>query len=126
MAERTSVLAARPEPDDSRRGDGIEVDDLQVIDDEQVRRRGRGLVQALVLYGLSRLLVLAAAIPAAWRGDPGAGPWPQISGGSHLERVFAQWDGAWYLWVAGRGYPSAGEYHRHLSDVAFFPVFPAL
>ena len=55
MAERTSVLAARPEPDDSRRGDGIEVDDLQVIDDEQVRRRGRGLVQPLVLYGLSGL-----------------------------------------------------------------------
>jgi hypothetical protein len=59
-------------------------------------------------------------------GDPGVGPWPVIQGGSALERVFAQWDGAWYLWVADRGYPTGGEYRHHLSDVAFFPVFPAL
>jgi Dolichyl-phosphate-mannose-protein mannosyltransferase len=81
---------------------------------------------ALALYAASRLAVLLASIPAALHAKAGAGPWPVIRGGSSLERVFTQWDGAWYIWVADRGYPTGAEYRHHLSDVAFFPAFPAL
>jgi hypothetical protein len=83
-------------------------------------------VPALALYAASRLAVLVASIPAALHANAGAGPWPVIRGGSSLERVFTQWDGAWYIWVADHGYPTGAQYQHHLSDVAFFPVFPAL
>ena len=96
------------------------------VESRSTRRRALDLVSPLALYAASRLVVLVAAIPAALHSDPGIGPWPGIQGGSALERVFAQWDGAWYLWVADRGYPTAAEYRHHLSDVAFFPGFPAL
>jgi hypothetical protein len=117
MAHQASVLTARPD---------LVVDDIEILPDARTRRRLPDVVRPLLLYGLSRLVVLVAAVPAAFGHDPGSGPWPTIQGGSALERVFAQWDGAWYLWVAGRGYPSSSQYYHHLSDVAFFPVFPAL
>ena len=117
MAHQASVLTARPD---------LVVDDIEILPDARPRRRLPDVARPLLLYLLSRLVVLVAAVPAAFGHDPGFGPWPTIQGGSALERVFAQWDGAWYLWVAGRGYPSSSQYYHHLSDVAFFPVFPAL
>jgi hypothetical protein len=113
MAE-PSLLAPRLQPAES------------VPTEARPRRRTPSCVLPLALYAASRLAVLLASIPAALSGDPGTGPWPKIQGGGALERVFAQWDGAWYLWVADRGYPGAGEYRHHLSDIAFFPVFPGL
>jgi hypothetical protein len=113
-AEEASVLAARPQPAT-----------LRVAARRQPSFASR-LARPLALYGLSRLVVLLAALPAALRSDPATGPWPVVAGGSGLTRVFAQWDGAWYLWVADRGYPTAAEYRHHLSDVAFFPVFPGM
>lgn len=80
----------------------------------------------LALFAISRLVVLVAALPAAFRSDPGVGPWPDLPGGSALARVFLQWDGAWYVWIADRGYPTASQFQHHLSDVAFFPLFPAI
>jgi len=114
MAEPALVLAARPIPAEAGPREA-----------RTARRRSKFLAP-LGLYAASRLVVLVASIPAALGGDPGKGPWPEIEGGSALDRVFAQWDGAWYLWVADRGYPTRAEYRHHLSDVAFFPAFPAL
>ena len=132
MAEPTSVLAARPEPDASREGgDGIEVDDLRATARTpragRVRRQRYAPRQPLVLYTVCRalLVLVARRIPPrcvrdrAWaRGHRS----PRAS----LDRVFAQWDGAWYLWVAGAVTRALSEYQRHLSDVAFFPLFPAM
>src|SRR5262245_7708170 len=118
MAEAASLLAARPLPDEPVAGSPAEA--------RPPRRHLRDVVPALGLYAASRLAVLVASIPAALHANAGAGPWPVIRGGSSLERVFTQWDGAWYIWVADRGYPTTAQYRHHLSDVAFFPTFPAL
>ncbi|HEV2309134.1 MAG TPA: mannosyltransferase family protein [Acidimicrobiia bacterium] len=88
-----------------------------------VRRRWVGPV--LRNYGLSRLLVLAAAFVATLAAkDPGAGPWPRIPG-PHvaLFRVLARWDGAWYIDIAQHGYhhysiPPGGD-----AGYAFFPFY---
>src|SRR5262245_18419753 len=118
MAEAASLLAARPLPDEPVAGSPAEA--------RPPRRHLRDVVPALGLYAASRLAVLVASIPAALHANVGAGPWPVIRGGSSLERVFTQWDGAWYIWVADRGYPTTAQYRHRLSDVAFFPAFPAL
>ena len=115
MAHQASVLTARP--------------DLVVDDIDPSRRapapppsRRRPPAPAVPVVPAGRAGGRGAG---CLRPRPGFGPWPTIQGGSALERVFAQWDGAWYLWVAGHGYPSSSQYYHHLSDVAFFPVFPA-
>ena len=62
--------------------------------------------RVLRTYGLSRLLVLAAAFVATLTSsDPGAGPWPRIPG-PHIAllRTLARWDSAWYLDIAQHGY----------------------
>jgi 4-amino-4-deoxy-L-arabinose transferase-like glycosyltransferase len=88
-----------------------------------VRRRWAG--QVLRNYGLSRLLVLAAAFVATLATkDPGAGPWPKIPG-PHIAlfRALARWDGAWYINIAQHGYhhstiPPGGD-----AGYAFFPFY---
>lgn len=83
--------------------------------------------QPLLAFLLTRALVLLGLLPVLLRSsDPGSGPWPEVAGGSALARVLARWDGAWYLWVANRGYPGRSQLTNHLSDVAFFPLFPLL
>ena len=91
-----------------------------------VERRWVGRV--LRNYGLSRLLVLAAAFVATVAmKDPGAGPWPRIPG-PHvaLLRTLARWDGSWYVDIAQHGYhhyaiPPGGD-----AGYAFFPFYPWL
>src|ERR1039457_739108 len=82
--------------------------------------------RVLRTYGLSRLLVLAAAFVAtiATR-DPGAGPWPQIPG-PHIAvlRTLARWDGAWYLDMAQHGYHQVSVWPGGNASFAFFPLFP--
>jgi hypothetical protein len=77
-------------------------------------------------FGLSRLLVLLAALPALLQHTPGAGPWPILPRSSALSAVLSRWDGAWYVLVAQRGYPGRSLLDRHLSDVAFHPGYPLL
>lgn len=86
----------------------------------------RGIRHAVKWYVISRLVVIAATIPAIFQHDPGAGPWPVLHGGNALLRALGRWDGAWYVWVADRGYPTAHEFTHHLSEVAFFPLYPAV
>ena len=117
MAETVSLVATRPLPVEPEAPEAVE---------PAGRRRALDLLPPLGLYLVSRLVVLAASIPAVFHSNPGAGPWPEITSGWALERVLTQWDGAWYIWVADRGYPTGTEYRHHLSDVAFFPGFPAL
>jgi hypothetical protein len=117
MAETVSLLATRHLPD--------EPEVLEAAPPPS-RRRALDLLPPLGLYLASRLVVLISSIPAVFHSAPGAGPWPVITRGWPLERVFTQWDGAWYIWVADHGYPTGAEYRHHLSDVAFFPGFPAL
>ena len=79
-------------------------------------------------YGLSRLLVLGAALVATFTlSDPGAGPWPAIPR-PHIAllRTLARWDGAWYIDIAQHGYhhyaiPPGGD-----AGYAFFPFYPWL
>ena len=87
----------------------------------------RWIGRVLRTYGLSRLLVLAAALVAAAGRDPGAGPWPPIPG-PHvaLLRALARWDSAWYIDIAQHGYhhvkiPPGGD-----AGFAFYPFFPWL
>jgi len=91
----------------------------------EVRAGENPWLRPIALFALSRLVVLVAALPAVLRGA-GAGPWPDLPAGSGFARVLTEWDGAWYVWVADRGYPTAGQLSHHLSDVAFFPLFPML
>ncbi len=131
MADRSSVLAARPSPADLDAPVVIPDDEPDVLDDSAASpasagRRGMEFRRPLVLYAISRVVVLLSSIPATFQKDPGAGPWPTVFRGLALEKVFAQWDGAWYLWVADHGYPTATQYRNHLSEVAFFPLFPAM
>jgi hypothetical protein len=84
--------------------------------------------RVLRTYGLSRLLVLGAALVATiTTRDPGAGPWPQIPG-PHLSllRTLARWDGAWYLDIAQHGYHHVSVWPGGNSSFAFFPLFPWL
>jgi hypothetical protein len=87
----------------------------------------RWVGRVLRTYGLSRLLVLAAALVATAGSDPGAGPWPPIPG-PHvaLLRALGRWDGAWYIDMAQHGYhhvniPPGGD-----ASYAFFPFYPWL
>jgi hypothetical protein len=117
MAEPASLVATRPL-----------LLETEVEEPREARApsRFRQFLPPLGLYLASRLVVLLTSIPASLHSKPGAGPWPVIHGGSSLERVFTQWDGAWYVWVADHGYPTRAQYVHHLSDVAFFPALPAM
>jgi hypothetical protein len=72
------------------------------------------------------VVVIAATIPSVFQHDAGSGPWPVLPGGSAILRSLGRWDGAWYVWVADRGYPTASQFSHHLSEVAFFPLYPAV
>jgi hypothetical protein len=117
MAEPASLVATRPL---------LLVTEEEKAPDARPQGRIRQFLPPLGLYVVSRLVVLLTSIPASLQSNPGGGPWPVIHGGSSLERVFTQWDGAWYVWVADRGYPTQAQFAHHLSDVAFFPAFPAM
>lgn len=84
--------------------------------------------RVLRTFGLSRLLVLGAALVATLSTrDPGAGPWPAIPGPhSAVLRTLARWDAAWYIDMAQHGYhhvsiPPGGD-----ASYAFFPLYPWL
>jgi hypothetical protein len=100
--------------------------DIEIVEDapSPSPRPRRGIVRPLKWYVLSRLVVLAATVPALFMHDPGSGPWPILPGNNALFRALGRWDGAWYLWVANQGYPTAGQFTHHLSEVAFFPLYP--
>src|SRR4051794_12081649 len=99
--------------------------DIEIIEqDAPTASSRRGVVRALKWYLVSRLVVLAATVPAVFMHDPGSGPWPIMPGNTALLRALGRWDGAWYLWVANQGYPTAGQFTHHLSEVAFFPLYP--
>lgn len=43
-----------------------------------------------------------------------------------LVHTLSRWDGAWYVRLAGQGYPTAAQLPRHLKEAAFFPLLPGL
>jgi hypothetical protein len=90
-------------------------------------RDRRWVGRVLRAYGLSRLLVLAAALVATTGTDPGAGPWPVIPR-PHvaLLRALARWDGAWYIDLAQHGYHHAKVPPGGDAGYAFFPFYPWL
>ncbi len=78
------------------------------------------LVQPLFAFGLSRLLIFAAAIlgdtflptePGHWVADPNS---PFLS-------LWAKWDSQWYIQIARDGY---WFQPLQMSNVAFFPLYP--
>src|SRR3712207_8231162 len=91
---------------------------LPVLVRSGVLDRGRLLWRPAAAYCMSRVVVLFAVAFGVWRrGDPG------------VLRALTEWDGSWYLSAAVQGYPAAipllrGEAHN--SNVAFFPLYPAL
>ncbi len=100
--------------------------------------RGRGrdigatVVKPVLIFAVSRLVVLATAMVATHRFttrgvNPGRGPWPQLPGTSHpLLATLARWDSAWYVDIARVGYPSIGSLRHYPKQFAFFPLLPAL
>jgi hypothetical protein len=106
---------------------------LSTLDDSASRSRPRadggrapGAVRPLLAYAASRVLVLVATLPALLTSNPGRGPWPELPPSSALVQALSRWDGAWYVWIAQRGYPDRASLDRHLSDVAFHPLYPAI
>ena len=102
---------------------GVATSDVHV---RTVAARRHWLATVGASFGLSRLLVLLAALPALLQHAPGGGPWPILPRSSALSAVLSRWDGAWYVLVAQRGYPGRGLLDQHLSDVAFHPGYPLL
>lgn len=93
--------------------------------------RHRRVLWPLTVYAASRLLVLVTAVAATLHleqiRDPGRGPWPRLPGTNYLLiHTLSRWDGAWYVRLAGRGYPSAAQLPTHLKEAAFFPLLPGL
>jgi hypothetical protein len=86
----------------------------------------RALRSPLLAYLASRAVVLVAAVvAAAVRGDPGRGPWPALPGGGDgVVRALGRFDGGWYLDLALRGYPGVGQVDGRLKSLAFFPLYP--
>ena len=86
----------------------------------------RALRTPLLAYLASRAVVLAAAaVAAAVRGDPGRGPWPALPGGGDgVVRALGRFDGGWYLDLALRGYPGVDQVDGRLKSLAFFPLYP--
>ena len=72
---------------------------------------------ALGLFAAARLLGVAALALTAWATD---GHWPALLGRS--------WDSQWYLGIAAHGYGRALHFQPGVvhSDLAFFPLYPAL
>jgi len=118
-AQRVSLLTRVESPPTTPTSD-IEI----IEDDAPTPQPRRGIRRALKWYVISRLVVLAATVPALFMHDPGSGPWPIMPGNIALLRALGRWDGAWYLWVANNGYPTAEQFHHRLSEVAFFPLYP--
>ncbi|MGW3292219.1 mannosyltransferase family protein [Streptomyces sp. NPDC001002] len=72
---------------------------------------------ALGLFAAARLLGVAALALTAWATD---GHWPALLGRS--------WDSQWYLGIAAHGYGRTLYFQPGVvhSDLAFFPLYPAL
>ncbi|MDH6214793.1 hypothetical protein M2283_002076 [Streptomyces pseudovenezuelae] len=72
---------------------------------------------ALGLFAAARLLGVAALALTAWATDR---HWPALLGRS--------WDSQWYLGIAAHGYGRALHFQPGVvhSDLAFFPLYPAL
>ncbi|MEV3853974.1 hypothetical protein AB0J38_06565 [Streptomyces sp. NPDC050095] len=82
------------------------------------RRAASGAVRALGLFAAARLTGMLAVAAAAW-----------LSGQRPFALLGRSWDSLWYLGIAAHGYGArtlhfeAGVVH---SDLAFFPLYPAL
>lgn len=92
------------------------------------RRNSPWWVRPVLVYGLSRIIVLIVAAIVAARapeGDPQTGPWPHLHGA--LPRALSplgRWDAAWYASVTLHGYPGPGDLAIGQKRLAFFPLFP--
>lgn len=104
-------------------GDEGEQDDRRPAESPRALRRvarsARRAWPALAAYAGVRLLGLL--VLAVWAGRLGDSAVQRLTG----------WDAGWYLRVAARGYDHALVIHRHTghvvpSDLAFFPLYPAL
>jgi Mannosyltransferase (PIG-V) len=73
------------------------------------------LRRPLTYFLVSRLLVLMAALIAAWRV-------PRL----HLLQAITGWDGHWYTKIAQHGYPHGLFNEGDGSRWAFFPAYPAI
>ncbi len=83
------------------------------------------LLQGAVAYGVSRLMVVAAAgvVAAAQEPRPASARAPILD-------VLTSWDGLWYFDVVRHGYPPSVPAHVTYFDTeartAFFPAYPLL
>ncbi|WP_461029909.1 hypothetical protein, partial [Streptomyces sparsus] len=77
----------------------------------------RAAAPALALFALIRLLGVAVLV--VWSGFTGKNPWVLLS---------ERWDSLWYARIAEHGYAFSVQAPdgRHLSSMAFFPLFPWL
>ena len=106
-------------PDLEARADAIEQEELDRLLEppprpprERLRTALRELRWPLGIYLLSRVLYLAIAL-----ADLAYKHWT-------LKSQISNWDGVWYLVLAGHGYP---HHVSHLqTTLGFFPLYPAL
>jgi transposase-like protein len=102
---------------------------------QRARAAAATLRLPLLLYGLSRIVVLAAVLVAV--AQPHGGlvvarrhhiPWPRVPSSGRLLDGFGAWDAGWYVHIATHGYvPPPLPPRPPLSrDIAFFPLFPLL
>lgn len=89
------------------------------------RRAHGGWRVPLVAWAASRLLILVAALAAsAAFGVPTRGVDPAVPGA--IDQI-GGWDTTWYLDVARNGYAhDAGQVGEVFTNLAFFPLMPAL
>ncbi|MEU4090358.1 hypothetical protein [Streptomyces aureus] len=84
-------------------------------------RAARGLpaaaITALGLFAAARLAGLLVLAGTAW-----------ATGGHPVALLARSWDSAWYLGIAAHGYGRTLHFHPTVvhSDLAFFPLYPAL
>ena len=88
---------------------------------DTVRASLRAAAPALLLYISARVVSLVVLLLIAPR-----------SAGYALHRLAVHWDAYWYLSIAQHGYdhairaPLPGQGHPRYTNLAFFPVYPAL
>jgi hypothetical protein len=87
----------------------------------------RWLIHPLVAFIITRLLLYGGGYLLDLRlaNDPAA-PWVNYPDGGAFD-ILTRWDGEWYLGLAAGGYdydPALGIDYK--SNIAFFPVYPAL
>ncbi|WP_420453724.1 glycosyltransferase family 39 protein [Ilumatobacter sp.] len=92
-------------------------------------RRAVGV--GLVAYAVSRLCVLSGAAVRAMQVTVDRREDGEVAQGAVeiMTGVFTQWDGAWYLELARRGYPESVPaditFNQLEARAAFFPLFPS-